>query len=119
MKKLILVFLFAFLVLPLLTSAAGVSPIPVICRIFGTVKLIIAAIGFGIAVILIIIGGISYMVAGGDPEKATKARKMIINGLIGFAIVFAAVFILALVQGLLTDSGINLIRNECPQLESP
>ena len=118
MKKLIPVFLFAFLALPLFANAAPVAPLPIICTIFQTIKIILAAIGFGIAVIMIIWGGIQYMTAGGDPEKAGKARKMIINGLIGFAIVFAAIFILALVQGLLTGSGITLIGNPCPGLES-
>lgn len=119
MKKLLPVFLVAFLAIPLVASAIAVDPINTICQIFQVVKVILASIGFGIAVIIIIIGGIQYMTAGGDTEKAGKARKMIVNGLIGFVIVLAAIFILALVQGLLTSSGVTLINNPCPGLEIP
>ena len=54
------------------------------------------------------------MTAGGNEEKATKAKKLMVNAIIGIAIVFAAIFILALVQGLLAGSNIQLIDNPCP-----
>ena len=113
MKRVLKVSLFlGILVLPLAVSAA-VDPVVTICNILHTIKIIIAAIGFGIAVIMLIAGGIGYMTAGGNEEKATKARTMIINSLIGIAIVFAAVFILALVEGLLIGGGVTIIGNPC------
>lgn len=43
-----------------------------------------------LAVILIIVGGISYMTAGGDDTKLGTAKKRIIWGLVGAAIVICA-----------------------------
>lgn len=43
-----------------------------------------------IAVIVIIIAGVSYIFASGNPEKAAAARKRIYNALIGLAIALVA-----------------------------
>ena len=43
-----------------------------------------------IAVILILIGGFMWMTAGGNTDKVDKARKFIINGVVGLIIVLAA-----------------------------
>jgi len=114
MKKALPIFLGLFLLaLPLIVNAA-VNPEIVLCNLLKNIEKIIAAIGFGIAVILLIIGGIQYMTAGGNPEKAEKAKKLMINAIIGIAIVFAAIFILDLVAGLLSGSGIGILTNNCP-----
>jgi type IV secretory pathway VirB2 component (pilin) len=114
MKKVLAVSLFvSFLALPLIVNAAGVDPVGTVCNLLQVIKTIIAAIGFGIAIIVLIVGGIGYMTAGGNEEKATKSKKLMINAIIGIAIVFAAVFILALVQGLLAGADINVIGDPC------
>ncbi|OQB44068.1 MAG: hypothetical protein BWY03_00412 [Parcubacteria group bacterium ADurb.Bin159] len=46
-----------------------------------------------IATIIIIIGGFMWMTSGGDEEKINKAKKLMINGLIGLAIVLVAYII--------------------------
>lgn len=51
-----------------------------------------------IAVIMIIIGGISYVTSSGDASKAKKARDTIIYGLIGLAIAILAFAIVAFVS---------------------
>ena len=51
-------------------------------------------IGFAVALIIVVVGGISYMTAGGDEEKTGKAKKTIITGLIGAAIILLAGIIL-------------------------
>lgn len=107
MKKLLPVLLFLFLTLPLIASAY-VNPEQTICSLLNKIKIIVAAVGFGIAVIMLIWGGILYMTAGGDTEKADKAKKLIINAIIGIAIIFAATFILGLVEGLLVGAGVQL-----------
>jgi len=114
MKKFLPVFLFLALALPLLANAA-VDPEGIICNILHKIKMIIAAIGFGIAVIMLIWGGIKYMTSGGSDEKATTAKKLIVNAVIGIVIIFAATFILALVEGLLVGAGvqINPFGNPC------
>lgn len=114
MKKALPIFLVLFvLALPLIANAA-VNPEIVICNLLKNIEKIIAAIGFGLAVILLIAGGIGYMTAGGNPEKADKAKKLMINAIIGIVIVFAAIFILDLVAGLLSGSGISILTNNCP-----
>jgi len=46
-----------------------------------------------LAVILIVIGGVVYMTAGGDPEKAGKGKSIIVFAIIGLAIALVARFI--------------------------
>lgn len=115
MKKVLPVFLLsALLALPLIVFAQGTTdPEVIACNLINKVKVILVVIGVGIGVIVLIIGGITYMTAGGDPEKAKKGRQLIINAIIGLAIVFAAVFVLALVQSLLTGGGISIVGNPC------
>ena len=54
-----------------------------------------------LAVVLIIIGGISYMTAGGDETKLGTAKKRVIWGLVGAAIVIAAWGLIALIANYL------------------
>ena len=114
MKKALPIFLVLFLLALPLIANAQVNPEIVLCNLLKNIEKIIAAIGFGIAVILLIVGGIMYMTAGGNPEKADKAKKLMINAIIGIVIVFAAIFILDLVSGLLSGSGISILTNNCP-----
>jgi hypothetical protein len=55
-------------------------------------RLINVALGFlGIvAVIIVIIGGFQYMLSGGNEEKTSAARKLMISGIIGLAIILSA-----------------------------
>ncbi len=43
-----------------------------------------------IAVVIVLLGGFKYMVAGGNDEKTTEARKLIVSGIIGLAIILSA-----------------------------
>ncbi len=51
-----------------------------------------AALGFLgiIAVVIILIGGFKWMTAGGTEEKVEEAKKLIIAGIIGLAIILSA-----------------------------
>lgn len=59
--------------------AVGLAIIDIMLRIAGFV-----------AVISIIISGISHLFTGGNPEKAATARKRLLNSLLGLLIVFIA-----------------------------
>lgn len=59
-------------------------------------------IGIIIAIIFIIWGGIMYMTAGDNDEKAGDAKKRIFNGVIGAAVVLAVGVILQTVARLVT-----------------
>ncbi|OGL37903.1 hypothetical protein A3E49_01340 [Candidatus Saccharibacteria bacterium RIFCSPHIGHO2_12_FULL_49_19] len=52
-----------------------------------------------IAVVSIIVAGVSYIFAVGNPEKAASARRRVYNSLIGLAIVFVATAIVTFVGG--------------------
>lgn len=57
-----------------------------------------------IAVIFIIWGGVMYMAARGDPDKAGAAKTTIFNGIIGAAVVLGVGVILQTLAGLITRS---------------
>ena len=65
-------------------------------------------VGVILAVIFIIWGGITYMFAGGDAEKATVAKDRIKNGIIGAAVVLAVGVILQTVAGLIARTFFNV-----------
>lgn len=47
-------------------------------------------IGLAIVIVVIVIGGILYLTAGGSEDQIGKAKKTIVNGLIGGIIVLLA-----------------------------
>ena len=57
-----------------------------------------------IAVVMIVVGGIQYMLAGGDDGKAKTTRSRVYHGLIGAGIVLAVGVLLQTVAGLVTRS---------------
>lgn len=50
-----------------------------------------------IALILILYGGFTYMTSAGDPEKVTKAKRILSNAIIGLAIIVASYAIVAFI----------------------
>lgn len=75
-----------------------------LCALLINIQWIIYGIGIILAAILIIIGGVNYVTAGDNEEKAKKARKMITNAIIGFAIVLAFAFITGMVREIIVNS---------------
>ena len=55
-------------------------------------QLIRVALGFlgVVAVVIILLGGFKWMTAGGGDEKVAEAKKLIIAGIIGLAIILSA-----------------------------
>ncbi|MEK7121702.1 MAG: hypothetical protein AAB857_03265 [Patescibacteria group bacterium] len=106
------------LLMPVLVFAALPVPVPPITggaitlaeiqdRITQIARFLII-VGVVLAVIFIIWGGITYMFAGGDAEKATAAKDRIKNGIIGAAVVLAVGVILQTVAGLIARSFFNV-----------
>jgi hypothetical protein len=58
--------------------------------------------------IQLLVGGISWMSAGGDPKAMTAARNRLMNAIIGLVIVVAAFAISVIVTSAL---GINIFTN--------
>ncbi len=65
-----------------------------------------AALGFLgiIAVVIVLIGGFKYMIAGGDETKTKEARGWIISGIIGLAIILSGWAITSFVIGQLIEA---------------
>ncbi len=55
-------------------------------------KIINVALGFLgiIAVVIVLLGGFKYMISGGNEEKTTEAKNLIVSGIIGLAIILSA-----------------------------
>ena len=58
-----------------------------------------------IAVIMLIIGGIKYVISGGDSKKVTDAKNTILYAIIGLVIAFLAYAIVNFVISALPSSG--------------
>lgn len=61
--------------------------------LIGTIIQTVLLIAGVLAVFYLIWGGISYVTAGGDAEKASKGRVAITNAIIGIIIILAALLI--------------------------
>jgi hypothetical protein len=70
--------------------------------IFRAIQYILAFLGV-VAVVVILIGGFMWMTAGGNDEKVGKAKKILIQGLIGLVIVLLAFAIATFVIQRLND----------------
>lgn len=64
-------------------------------------------IGFAVALIVIIVGGVSYMTAGGNEDRQKSAKKTIITGLVGAAIILLA--------GIILDTLVNVLGVTPPE----
>lgn len=63
---------------------------------FAVIDMLLYAAGI-LAVIFIIVGGVSYMTADGSPEKAAAARKRILNALLGLVIVLMSAVVVSFI----------------------
>lgn len=71
----------------------------------GTISLILGwaiTLAAVLAVVYLIYGGIMYITAGGDAEKATKGRTAVVNAIIGIIIIVFSYVIVAWVGRLIT-----------------
>ena len=97
-KKFLPYLAISLLLVPVIASATG----PVrggwalqdILTVLDQVSNWLYVIGFAVALIVLIVGGISYMTAGGNEDKQKGSKKTIVTGLIGAAIILLAGVIL-------------------------
>lgn len=102
---------FAAMVAPTAASAQQLVPneIKGIDNIVAVVRAIIQfilVIAFVLAFIMLLIGGIRWITAGGDEKAVGSARNMITAALIGLVIVLVAYALIKLVE---TFFGVNII----------
>lgn len=104
MKKVLPYLALALLLVPLAVGAQegperGAWTLTDITDLLDTVATWLYVIGVAVALIVIIVGGIGYMTAGGNEDKQKSAKKTIITGLVGAAIIVLAGVILDTVVG--------------------
>jgi len=75
-----------------------------IVDIIDSVMSLLAMIGSGVAVIMVIWAGILYMTSGSSEEKVRTAKKTIMWAIIGVAILWSANFIIDAIKYLLQGS---------------
>lgn len=67
-----------------------------LCRLVDRISEALYLIGWSLALVVILWGGIIYMTSGGNEDQTKRAKKIILNGLIGAAIIICSGFILNL-----------------------
>src|SRR3990167_1270646 len=94
------------------TNLAGLT-IPEIISGLITLVLIVAALIF---FFMLVIGGVKWIISGGDKAQTESARNQITAALIGLVVVFAAWAIISLVQ---TFFGISILSLNIPNIQKP
>ena len=85
-----------------------------VLKIFNGFACWLMTIVWSLAVIFIIIAGIRWMMAGGEPEKVTSAKKNFYGVLIGLLVIFGVNVILQSVAANLGSTP-SLIPFTCPR----
>ena len=65
---------------------------------------LLTTLAIPLGTVMIIIGGIQYMTAGGNEERANKAKKTLLYTVIGVAIVLAAKFLVDIIREVLQNT---------------
>lgn len=71
------------------TDTTGLGQADIKQTIGSLIRILLGFLGV-IAVVIILMGGFKWMTAGGNDEKVAEAKKLIIAGIIGLAIILSA-----------------------------
>jgi hypothetical protein len=88
-----------------ITGAENLSDITVSSLISGLISLVFIVASL-IFFFMLVLGGIKWMTAGGDKDKAGEARSQLTSALIGLVVIFLAWAISSLLENLF---GINVL----------
>ena len=88
----------------LCTTAPGIN------SVVSTIINVVLFIAFVAALVYLIIGGIRWIMSGGDKEGTAKAKAGVTSALIGLAIVLAAYILINAVLGFFGVGGIGGIK---------
>ena len=84
----------------LILAAPPAAP-KTIPQVIDGLKLWIMGILAAVATLFLVIGGLRYMTAGGDPAQAEQAKGNFKSALVGYALAVLAPVILQVLQGIL------------------
>ena len=91
--------------LDLLRDESGAGDVGMVEMVGGIINVVMGLLGV-VAVLVILYGGFMWMTAAGNEEKVGKAKKLIIAGIIGLVVIFAAFAIASFViSNLATTTG--------------
>lgn len=71
------------------SDATGLGDADLKTTIGNIINVVLGFLGV-IAVVIVLFGGFKWMTAGGNDEKVQEAKKLLIAGVIGLAIIFSA-----------------------------
>ena len=74
---------------PALGGSLGLGGGDLRATIGAIIKVALSFLGI-IALCIVLLGGFKYMVAGGDDEKTSEAKQLIVSAIIGLAIILSA-----------------------------
>lgn len=86
-------------------TAAGVGAVVDIGKVIGSGLNILMFVAFVAALVFLVIGGIKWILSGGDKEGATKAKETITSALIGLAVVLGAWILINIVLNFFGSPG--------------
>ncbi|WP_406300943.1 pilin (plasmid) [Embleya sp. NBC_00888] len=75
----------------------------------------IVGIAAGLATLFLTLGGIRYLLAGGDPGEVEKAKGALKAAAVGYGIAILAPVLLAVLQGIVGDPGTATTPPEVPK----
>ena len=78
---------------------------PTLGSLLGFVMQIVFYVGISLTIIFLIIGGIRYIVSGGDKAGTEAARSMLTNAIIGFIVVIGAFAVKTILVNVLGATG--------------
>lgn len=106
---LFLIFFLSVLFLPLITLAQGIGIVPCggegqpeckFCHLFVLLKniidFILFYIVFPIATLILVIGGMMFLLYGENPQQAEQAKSLLTAAIIGLVIIFSAWLVVGL-----------------------
>lgn len=106
------------------TLAIHIAPVPCdgcpedLFVVFKNISNVVLGVVGIIAVIMLVIGGIRYMVSGGDSKKITDAKNTVLYAIIGLVIcLLSAVIVNTVIKVVPTDTGetteTSLVTESC------
>lgn len=100
MNRMLLILILGLLLIPAIAWAMDCSRLSTysarLCNILNNIAGVLYVVAGGLALVVILTGGITIMVAGGSEDRLNKGKKTLLYGLIGAAVVLCAGFILDL-----------------------
>jgi hypothetical protein len=91
------------------TPLAGITVQNVLVFVINGLLVVAGVVAF----LWLLVGGLQWILAGGDKEGTEKARKKITNALIGLAIVFSAYALAFLVESIF---GVSILNFTIPKI---